>query len=564
MNALENRSSFALEKIAADSVNYYERLVDSSGLPYFNVFWGESPEAAHDWPDFGDVMARQLQAAVMLRHMTGRGVSTEKAWRSRIFASLDSGDGLMYRPQTSFSKHEADWGDAALTLYALITAWLDDGDTKLKDAIGKMVGGLLARAKGGDMPNSGFAVKSLMTCERHLKLGSSLELAKLIVRDTLDKRRSFSPENKFRGHMHGELRFLVGLGDYALYVGDAELFSRVRAVYGDVRSFATKFGFLPENVWRKSDCVACETCALMDYAGLGATLANHGHPELWDDMERLMRNHLVESQVRDASWLGAGLDRDDTAQFSWRDIASRSVGAWAGWSSPNHILACRETLNAHWGGPELKNKTRALQNCCGGSGVHALFILWKNAARFVDGRLWVHMHLDKLLPQAEIRCLQPYSGVLRIRLKASCQLSVRVPDFARTGQIKVSVNGVDSAFNVWGNYLELERLLPGDMVEIQYPLPVFSTDESVGNPGYRRWNYRVTWKGDTVVKMEPVGNDCSVAYSDFDKRDVPVFYGVDGPGPLYRREHLAGDSLAEPAMSELHEDSGSLDLWRFN
>ena len=78
------------------------------------------------------------------------------------------------------------------------------------------------------------------------------------------------------------------------------------------------------------------------------------------------------------------------------------VGGYSGWTSPTHILAAREEL--HWGGPELRGKTRAIQNCCGGSGTHGLFIVWKNASRFENDTLSVHLHIDKLLPQAEIRC----------------------------------------------------------------------------------------------------------------------------------------------------------------
>jgi hypothetical protein len=47
----------------------------------------------------------------------------------------------------------------------------------------------------------------------------------------------------------------------------------------------------------------------MDFAGIGVALANHGHPEYWGDMERLARNHLAESQVRAAGWLGVEADR---------------------------------------------------------------------------------------------------------------------------------------------------------------------------------------------------------------------------------------------------------------
>ena len=68
------------------------------------------------------------------------------------------------------------------------------------------------------------------------------------------------------------------------------LFSRVDAIYGYVRSEATRFGFLPEVMERKDDLVATETCALMDYVGLAVTLANLGHPEYWGGVERVVHN----------------------------------------------------------------------------------------------------------------------------------------------------------------------------------------------------------------------------------------------------------------------------------
>ena len=102
--------SFTLESYAANSVNYLEGLVDADGLPYFNVFWTQPAEAAHDWPDFGDVMSRQWQGAVMLRRMAGREAATEKVWRRKILSLIDPSDSLLHRPETSYCKPIADWG----------------------------------------------------------------------------------------------------------------------------------------------------------------------------------------------------------------------------------------------------------------------------------------------------------------------------------------------------------------------------------------------------------------------------------------------------------------------
>ncbi len=556
--------SFALESYAAYSLNYLERLVDADGLPYFNVFWTQPPEAAHDWPDFGDVMSRQWQGAVMLRRMAGREAVTEKVWRRKILSLIDPSDALLHRPATSYSKPVADWGDASLTLYALVTAAVDSGDDILRQTAQKMTEGMLNGLRSGRFPGNGFAIKSLMVAARLLGCEAGLEAARILVDRSIVHGHTFTPDNTFgpSGHMHGNLRSMAGAADYALTTGDSVLYSRIDALYRYVKTTGTSFGFLPEVIGRHGDIIACETCALMDFAGIGVTLANHGHPEYWGDMERLARNHFVESQVRDASWLKSDDTRPDTAQFTYRDVGQRILGAWAGWSSPNHILACRETLNAHWGGPELKNKVRILQNCCGGSGPHGLFILWKNAARFEAGTLSVNMHIDKNLPQAEIRCEQPYRGLLRIALKEGARVRVRVPEFTSAAGMSVRVNSADVSKAVlpFGNYLELGQLRAGDRIEVAYPLPMRTEDIAIGNPGFRQWRYRATWKGDTVFRMEPVGNDEEMAYSEFEKADVGVFYGRSGPGQLYQRGQMIQE--VEPSEAELQPDDGGLDFWK--
>lgn len=557
-SAREKVWTLALEEYAKRGCNC-NRMVDKNGLPYFDVFWTEPAEAAHDWPDFGDVMSRQFQAVIMARHMTGEVATIELVWRQKILSLIDAETGLLTRPETSYSRKVADDGDQALTLYALVTTYVDSPDRDLRNVIVKMTDGLLARA-----PNAaatGFVLKSLMTCVRVLGYEPALKLAALDSQTVFNEREVFTPDNTFRqgGHMHGNLRTLVGAADYALYVGDPVLFSRVDGIYRYVRSEATRFGFLPEVIGRKGDIVATETCALMDYLGLAVTLANHGHPEYWGDVERVVRNQLIESQARNLAWLKSDPDKPDTDQFTWRDSAGRMEGGWAGWSSPTHLLAARETLGHHWGGPELQNKTRAFQNCCGGSGIHALYIAWKNAACFENGTLSVNLHIDKLLPQAEIRGFQPFEGLLTIQIKQACPVRVRVPDFVSPGNITVGVNGHLRQVRTFGNYLEVGLCVPGEVIKVGYPLPLVTEEVEIGNSGFRHYHYRVTWKGDTVVSMEPIGDEYSTGYSEFDNKQVAVFYGKEGPGPLYQRHQFL--EKCEPMRSPLHMDDTLLDFW---
>jgi hypothetical protein len=573
--------TFAVETYVHRTYNYLDNMVDKDSLPYFNVFWLDPAEAAHDWPDFGDVMSRQWQAAVMARHLTGKTSRSEMLWQKKSLGYLDPKTGLLMRPKTSFSEPGADLGDQALTLFALATAYADSKDPELRAAMIKMIDHLPSLYN----PNHGFRgfiIKSLTTCFRQTGYKPALDQAAGLVKTCFDDSPLFSPDNTFRhgGHMHGNLRTLVGAADYALLARDPILFSRVDALYRYVRSEGTRFGFLPEVIGRKGDVVSCETCALMDFLGLAVTLANHGHPEYWGDVERMLRNQMVESQLCDVSWLkpatpplarsgrGAGgegaaqqksAEMPDTHQFTWRDVGPRMVGAYAGWTSPTHILAAREDL--HWGGPELRGKTRAVQNCCGGSGTHAFFIAWKNASRFAAGTLSVNLHIDKLLPQAEIRGYQPFKGLVTIALKQSCKVLVRIPEFVDASQIQAKSDRGPLKPAVWGNYLDLGARQAGEKLEVSYPLAVRDEETVIGNPGFRQYRYRVTWKGDTVVRMALVGDNPKQGFSDFDGKPVDIFYGPEGPGPIYQREWMLAPS--EPRQAPLHLDDGTLDFWYF-
>ena len=179
---------------------------------------------------------------------------------------------------------------------------------------------------------------------------------------------------------------------------------------------------------RNGDIILCETCALMDFVGLASTLANNGHPEYWGDVERMVRNQLAESQVIDGSWLKPGT-KPDTYQFSWRDVAR-------GWSAamragPPPRISSPPEKNLQWGGPELRNKTRAFQNCCGGSGTHGFYIVWKNAARVENGMLSVNLHIDKLLPAGRDPLLPAVQGLLTIDLKRPARSAFASPISSR-------------------------------------------------------------------------------------------------------------------------------------
>jgi hypothetical protein len=558
--------SFAVESLVRLCGNYLGRMVDGDGIPYFNIFWTDPPQAAHDWPDTLDVTSRQFQAAVMFRHMTGETLAVESLWRKQLYNQQEIGSGLFSRQVTPWSEgdqHESVLGDQALALYALITDWLDRRDMLTQAAISRQIKGLygkIQRLTVKDHLMAGFLLPPLIQSSRLLHIERAEELAGQIVSVIESDRKIHTFDGSVPDgiHMHSYLRTLMGLAMFAVTGRDSALLVNVAQRARMVKKAGTRFGFMPEVYNRRSDIITCETCTLMDYMGLLVTLANNGFPEFWDDAECLLRNHLLESQARNTAWLNSSHEKPDTIQFSSRAIGERMQGGFAGWSSPNHLLGAEETLT-WWGGPELKGKVRAFQNCCGGSGVHALFIAWKNIARFQDGRLYVQMHVDKELPQATIRSHQPFVGKTWIRLRRPLHLHVRLPEFVDARALAVTVDGQKKEPLIENGYLILHGLPAGTDVVVHYPLPVSEETVTVGNSGYQSYHYRIRWRGATVMAIAPIGEPPSFGYSDFERKKVACYYGAAGPSPLYQRESIVRSRDMIPA--ELYCDTSPIDFW---
>ena len=534
--------TFAFETYVGRAYNCLENLPDKEGMPYFNIFWTDPAEAGHAGGiDSPDLCSRMWEASIMARHMTGRTCSNEKIFGKNALRFMDPATGLVV-PGTAFFVFTH-----SIAMHAETTAYADSKDPALLDMIRKAADNLPTTY---DMAWRSEPIKCLMNGARLADYQPALDYAgKLVHGDSLVG----NPNNKkFGGHMHAQMRVLAGAADYALYMKDTALLDQINAIYLNAMALpGARFGFLRETN-RDDDLLGCETCGVMDFVALATTLANNGYPEHWGDVERVVRNQLVENQVVDGTWLKPG-DKPDTANASWRDVGSRMVGGFAGWSSPTHMLAYRE---------DDHGRTRAFQNCCIGSGIQAFYIAWKSASRFENGVLSVNMHFDKLLPQAEIRCYQPYKGFLSVALKEACKVRVRVPDFVDAKDVNVGSNKGEVKVAVENGYLELGPREAGEKIEITYPVPVKEEEIAIGNPKGHQYHYRVTWKGDTVVRMTPIGEQYKTGYSEGMKKEVECFYGEEGPGRLYQREYMLQD--VTPALAQLHADDGSIDFWQLH
>ena len=78
---------------------------------------------------------------------------------------------------------------------------------------------------------------------------------------------------------------------------------------------------------------------------------------------------------------------------------------------------------------------------------------------------------------------------------------VLAPEGIDPGQVMVQVNDLSTTGVVEGVYFRFEGLAPKDRVTITFPTSIRERTESVAGQAYT-----VTWKGNTVVWMEPEGD----------------------------------------------------------
>lgn len=544
--------AFCLETEALASYNYLTRLVrDEPGYTFFDVYRTEPAEAAHDWPDFLDVPARSAETGVLLRHMTGQAVPTEEEFFARIYRYQEA-DGLFWRPETAITRHCVE-GEECLVAAALVARAVADGDAEAERRLAALVAGRLAQ---GPLPGPfwGMGLRPYVAAHELLGVPGALELARR-YRDAVVP--LFRPDGSFAGHVHSHLYAAAGLCELGRIDSDQTLIDLAERVFRVIRGRSTEFGFVPELTERDDDVIGCETCCLMDFIHLGLSLARAGHRAYYDDVERAVRNHLVESRVKHGDWLAEDPGAEDDELILRRGLRAAVVGAYAGWSSPNHILAYDEHLPAAWIkepslAPVYLDKVRALQNCCSPSGPKALYLAWQHAAR-VDGEtLWVNLLMDRSLPEAEVRDWPPPAGRLDVTLRAPLRIAVRRPDCADEPRW-IFADQRALPVRSEGGYLISEPLPAGTACSLVWtPRPRTET-VVIGNAGHQQYRYAVTWSGSTVTRLEADPGNARLGRSHLMAEPVPLYYGPDGPHPLYQARLAARPG---PGTAPLHTAVG--------
>jgi hypothetical protein len=345
----------------------------------------------------------------------------------------------------------------------------------------------------------------------------------------------------YQGQPHSYTLGLRGILEYAYAANDATMKEFARSGYEWQRSWGIwEIGNFGDHVWGADT----EPCLIAEMTAMAIRLSDYGVGDYWDDVDRYVRNHLIEAQLLRADLLSAvakGSAEYPEAYKSYPqgpkglqgigDIAIRHDGL--PWTP---AMQARELKSV---APEKPVTTKVIDRtlglvagmiepttmpytiscgCCSGNGTQAMYYAWHSTVRYSAGAATINLLLNRVSPWLDISSYLPYRGKVVLKNKTARQVAVRIPGWVNRAAITARVNARPAATSWFGNYLVLQGLRAQDIVVLNFPIEERTITRTM--PFDRQ--YTIHFKGNTVVDISP--------------RDTnPTGY------PVYLRDHYQSD-----------------------
>jgi DUF1680 family protein len=249
-------------------------------------------------------------------------------------------------------------------------------------------------------------------------------------------------------------------------------------------------GWFPE--WYVPDFPACESCTLGDFAGIAVKLSAAGIGDYWDDINRCVRNHYTEAQLRRVDWVYRLAEDQPRKPVAFNETADhapeKNIGAWSGWAGVNEW--------ATWVG---------IQHCCTGNAARGLYYVWEHIIDHHDGELRMNLLLNRASRWADVYSYLPHQGRVELKMKEPCRnVSVRAPEWLESGSPRMvcKVNGATRPLHWQGRYVNVGAARPGDKIVVTFPISERTVKEKIG-----AGTYTLVTRGNTVVSMAPAGKN---------------------------------------------------------
>ena len=300
---------------------------------------------------------------------------------------------------------------------------------------------------------------------------------------------------RFGPHTHSTTCVMSSLAQLADLMQDSVLMGRIRVFYDNgLWEIRDALGWVIESSLPEAPSDLGEVNNTGDILETALILGRWGYAEYYHDAERILRGHLLPSQLRDISFIEEPPNPDN--EDGKRDVAARHFGAF-GFPAPyGHAPLGKELISFN-------------MDIVGGA-VGSLCEAYREITRFDRAGHWVNLLFDHETDAVKVE--SPYThGALRIRVKRRGPLFVRVPPW--TDPETITTAGLRGTRHFTNGYLLIAEPPVDEMLSFEFPLP---QQEIV--LVHRDREIRTLLRGDQVEAMENFGADLTF-FEPFDQNE---------------------------------------------
>jgi len=302
-------------------------------------------------------------------------------------------------------------------------------------------------------------------------------------------------------HMHSITGTIAGLIDYGILVGDESIVEGARRAYDvGMRPFRSSYGWVKEFRWAPW---LAEPLRAAGYAGFDINrgeanntgdlieaallLGQAGCPGYFEDADRMLRNHLLASQVVDTSWVREADGHEDDDETRYGDVARRARGGF-----------CFGGISDLISYPEEAYQVNA--DLVGGA-LQAICEAWEAIADVRNNTVRVDLLYSKATDAYALTCPPPGPDPITLRLHQAASLRLRIPSWASPAAASIQINNMaqSSAEDlIMDGYISLSTLAPDSVVKVWLPSRREKITEVVGGE-----RCEIDWHNDTVLGISP-------------------------------------------------------------
>ncbi len=503
--------------------------LERGGQPFFRIYpFANPPRAEHEKWDDGDMVGRYVEALIFSRRLTGIAMDArENVLRQYLAGLFDPVDGLCYTRQAPWAPRRACLFSQSSAMLGLLAWYRETGSPDARHLLDRQVDGLMriavARGDSAYFPKYEFDGKAyvddpagkdapiwyggrlLLPLVEYWQM-SGREDVKGFIEKVIQHCMSSSfikPDGAVEagegwwGHLHGTMDMVTGIAEFGRIDGRPELVAWAKRVYDWIgRTHTTRYGWVAD----VSGGRICESCGIASRFRLGLALYRAGATDPFGEIDRHLRNQLLENQFVDVSFMSPLQSSKPRTERAVYDGVDRMIrGTFQCWGTANDLIGNDD-----------------IEGCGAGGGVQGLKLAWDAQWEWRGSELRVHLLFNRMLPgkaekpftsatpmAAELWSELPYAGRVVVRGHMQIErLALRLPDGADLTKVRLHrlAGKHGSSVSIEGPYAIIPGVAVGETVEVVFPLREYETTERAAGV-----EYLVKWKGSSIISLAPAG-----------------------------------------------------------